>query len=1087
MTRGCEIAGNDSHGSGCSREDRVALAARTDLASARGRPASGAIDATSPAGTLGAMVCPGRKCVLSEPRKSRFIVGTRVARLLVSGVCLILGAVVMGAEEPLRSTADTPSYSIRVWQTESGLPQNSVTAIAQDREGYLWLGTYDGLARFDGVRFVVFDGLNTPALENGRITSLFAARDGTLWIGHETGNVTQRVGDSFIARKPAPPAPNPGIVAIGEDLHGKICVLDQSGQLERVDDGSVLVPDDQISDPSPFLLFAARPSGGFALARNGMLSTLGDQGLQSVKLADHPGDTGIYGMAASRKGGLWLIAEGQVRRWQAGRWVETRGQTPWNATMAATAVTELHNGALAVGTLGAGLYLLFEGRPPIHFDRTNGLPHDRIRAIYEDPEGNVWVGTGSGGLVALREACFTTLRLPDRSTGESVLAVTPSREGGLWVGTEGGGLYLYRKGTWQHFGANDGLASDYIWSLAESPEHELWVGTWGAGLFRKQRYGRFYPEPALAASIPILALCLPPDRPEIWIGTRSGFISLDADRKARLTGAQAGLVSPDVRAVVEDEAGTIWIGMVGGGLASIKDGVIRTYGRKDGLSSTSVQSLLVDRAGVLWIGTTDAGLNRLKDGRITSIDSRQGLPGNVISHIADDGRGFLWIGSHNGVFRLAKSDANRCADGLSPVVHCQQFGRGDGLSSLECTGGQAAGCRTPDGRLWFSTTAGLVTVDPTAVTANQLPPKTVIEELRIDGIVIPRPSGPTKIPPGRRRIELQYTGLSFAAAEKVNFRHRLIGLEDGWTEAGAAREVSYNYLPPGHYRFEVLACNNDGVWAATPAQREFTVLPFVWQTWWFRSLGVLALSGVAGLTGRAMTRRRMKQRVERAERQHALERERARIARDIHDDLGASLTRVALLSQSARGEVPDSGAAAHDLDQIFRTTREVTRALDEIVWAVNPKHDTLDSLVTYLGKFAEDFVRAAGMRCRLEIAMELPSWRLTSEIRHNVFLAFKETLHNIVRHAGATEVRIGLAVERTAKTFALIIEDNGRGFDSAQNAGVVTTEPDRIIAGHGLANLRERLAEIDGRYEVASQPGHGTRVSLIVALRLAED
>jgi len=263
----------------------------------------------------------------------------------------------------------------------------------------------------------------------------------------------------------------------------------------------------------------------------------------------------------------------------------------------------------------------------------------------------------------------------------------------------------------------------------------------------------------------------------------------------------------------------------------------------------------------------------------------------------------------------------------------------------------------------------------------------------------------------------------------------------------------------------------------------FTVLPFFWQTWWFRSLSMASILGAAAFVGRTLTRRRLRRQIEEVERRHAIERERSRIARDIHDDLGASLTRITLLSQSARSELQNPAQAATELDQIYHTAREVTRSMDEIVWAVNPKHDTLDSLSAYLGKFAQDYLRGAAVRCRLDIPMELPSWPLTSDVRHNVFLAFKEILHNIVKHSGAAEVQISLSVDGNARAFELVILDDGQGFRSACVDGEKNSAPDRIVSGQGLTNISSRLAEVGGRCEYSSQPGRGTSTKLQVTMR----
>jgi signal transduction histidine kinase len=379
-------------------------------------------------------------------------------------------------------------------------------------------------------------------------------------------------------------------------------------------------------------------------------------------------------------------------------------------------------------------------------------------------------------------------------------------------------------------------------------------------------------------------------------------------------------------------------------------------------------------------------------------------------------------------------------------------------------------------------------VNPLEITTNQVVPPVLIEALIAGGeIVGPLPGegakkehdGTLQVRPGKRRFEIQYTGLSFTAPGKVRFRHRLKGLEDEWQEAGTRRVAEYSYLRPGDYRFQVIACNNDNVWNNNGATLSFTVLPFFWQTTWFRSAIVLVLGATFGTAIFLGSRRRLRVRLDRLERQRGIERERARIARDIHDDLGASLTRINMLSQSVRSELDASHQATADVEAIHTTARELTRAMDEIVWAVNPKHDTLDSLVTYLGRYAQSFLNGAGLRCRLDVPLNLPPAALTSEVRHNLFLTLKEALNNVVRHAHASEVRVSLALN--SRQFALVVTDNGCGFDPvALPTNQPETRSERISGGNGLSNMKRRLEEIGGHCSWESSPGNGTRVELKV-------
>jgi signal transduction histidine kinase len=590
---------------------------------------------------------------------------------------------------------------------------------------------------------------------------------------------------------------------------------------------------------------------------------------------------------------------------------------------------------------------------------------------------------------------------------------------------------------------------------------------------------RFAPPPGFEKlNVPMLALLHAGDD-DTWVGTENGLLHGHSG-KVESFGRDQGLVFPDVRAVARDRDGTVWFGMLGGGLGMVKNGMVKQLRKVNGLSSDFVQCLHLDTDGSLWIGTFGSGLNRLKDGKFSSISTMQGLPNDVICDIEDDGYGKYWFSSHGGIFSVSRKLLNECADGATNSVFCVTYDKGDGLPTLECSGGfQPAGCITPDGRIWFPTSKGLAMLDPESQGINLLPPPVVIEDLLVDGQPVTNnvlPGTPLRIPPGRNRFEFRYTGLSLVSPTKVRFKYRLEGLESEWVDAGTKRTANYSFIPPGDYTFHVIACNNDGIWNDTGTAWTITVLPHFWQSWWFRALsGGIAAAAIGSVVWLA-TRRRMRRKLERLERQQAVERERARIAKDIHDDLGASLTRITLLSQSARGELDHPAMAATSLDRIYGIARELTRAMDEIVWAVNPKHDTLDSLVSYLGRFAQDFLAAANVSCRLDVSPQLPAWPLMAEVRHNLFLAFKEALHNAVKHAGATEVQVSLVLH--APTFVLAVEDNGRGFAPEDPA-----RSNRFVHGNGLSNMQRRLTEIGGLCQIQSIPGSGTRIHFIVPVQ----
>jgi signal transduction histidine kinase/ligand-binding sensor domain-containing protein len=966
-----------------------------------------------------------------------------------------------------------PNYFVHNLLVEDGLPEDSVTAVVQTDDGYLWMGTYSGLARFDGVRFTVFDSGSNPELASSRITCLFQDKDGVLWIGHEAGELTRYDKNGNFHAEPVRVSwKGRKIYGIAADETGDLWLINDQGILGRVRDGAVASP--QAGRREKLVGFAHGIDGSIWVTRDGYASVLRGGILIPQLLDGPPEESYVQGICPSRDGNVWVVTQNNLRKWNGSDWINKGVQVPLNGSPL-TAFVETKAGLLALGTQDKGLYLVSPQGESLNFSRTNGLLNDWIRSLWDDREGNLWVATGGGGVAVLRAGCAATLNPPDQWQGRPVLSVSSSRDGGVWIGTEGAGLYHYHDGQWSHFGNDEGLMNLFVWSVAEEADGRVWAATWGAGLFGKKN-DVFTRAPGLEQiTVPMTSLlCIP--GAGLWVGTEAGLLRYDGAKGAWF-GRNPDSARTDVRAIVEDGHGTVWFGLLGGGLASLKNGAVQHFGKADGLSSDFVQCLHFDDQGTLWIGTFGGGLDRFKDGKFAAITVRQGLPNSIVGCIVDDGNGNYWMSSHAGIFCVAKHELDLCADGKTNFVHCVSFGKSDGLPTLECsTGFQPAGCSTPDGRLWFPTGKGLVALNPKDIHINRLPPPVLVEEVLVDGRAFAAHSArvePLRIAPGQHRIEINYTALSFSAPEKVRFRYRLEGLDDEWTEAGAKRSASFDYVPPGPYVFHVMACNDGGVWNETGAAVAFVLLPYFWQTWWFKtSLAVLAI-GMVGAGVWLGTRRRMRRKMEALERQKAVEDERSRIARDIHDELGSHLTRITMLSEPTRHEPDAPNPGATDVRQIYDIARGLTRTMDEIVWAVNPHHDTPEGLVNYLEQFALEFLGAAGIRCRLDLPMQLPSWPLTAETRHNLFLALKEALHNAVKHAGATEVRITLKLDD--RTLTLSVQDDGCGFEPAATAST----------GNGLANMRRRLEHIGGGCEISSARGQGVKIVFFVPIREA--
>lgn len=970
------------------------------------------------------------------------------------------------------------NYIARIWQSEQGLPQSKVTSMVQTHDGYMWVGTYSGLARFDGVHFEVFDEINTHAMSSGRVTSLLETADGTLWIGDEGGHLTQYQDGQFKAVSFHPAWNGGKIYGLEADKSGQVWAINESGQLARVKDGLVLNP--KASAVAKVVHITKSVDGRIWIDRWGQVSVLENGRLREPGFGGSSGANYVQGIGASRDGGLWVACDERIRKWKDGQWGEDLGIMPWGGAVL-TRLIETRNGVLAAGTSDEGLYLVFPGRAeaPLHFDTTSGFPSDWVISLCEDREGNLWVGTGGGGLVMLRQSIIRTVSPPDHWQNRSVLSVCQGRSGALWVGTEGAGLYRFKNGAWTNYNTGQGLRNPYIWSLAKDSKGRICAGTWGGGLFVLNG-DHFDFAPGMSnVTMPMPALLHTGDG-ALWIGTADGLLRYDAGVTNWFSESD-GEPLRDVRTVAQDSNGAIWFGMAGDGLACLKDHHIQRFRATNGLSSDFIECLHFDRTGALWIGTFGGGLDRYKDGRFATINRKQGLPNGVIGDIEEDDRGFFWMSSHHGIIRVGQDELNRCADGQIGAIQCQTYGINDGMPTIECSEGlQPAGCEAPDGHLWFATSKGLVNVSPQNVTTNLLPPPVQIEAMLVDDQPVAMTTD-IAIAPGRHRLQFQYAGLSFVNPDKMQFQYRLNGFGKEWVNAGDRRAADYNYIPPGRYSFQVIACNNDGVWNQTGASLSFSVLPFFWQTLWFRILaGITIVTASSGLAWFG-TRRRMRRKLERLEWQRAVEHERARIAHDIHDDLGAYLTRISMLSETAQSELDQPEQAAAGLNQIYKTTHELTQAMDEIVWAVNPRHDTLEGLTSYLEKFAQDLLAVAAIRCRLDMPLEFPPWRLTADVRHNVFLAFKEALHNVVKHSAASEASIRLTT--SGNSFELVVEDNGRGF-APDAIGGRPSNSARLFSGNGLENMAHRLAEVRGRCQIQSAPGQGTKIIFTVPLKI---
>ncbi|HEY1766621.1 MAG TPA: two-component regulator propeller domain-containing protein [Terracidiphilus sp.] len=976
----------------------------------------------------------------------------------------------------LEPSTPLANYGRQSWAMESGLPQNSVQALAQTRDGFVWLGTESGLVRFDGVGFQVFDRNSKPALPANDVRCLLETADGALWIG--TGAGLARWKDGVVTVFSTQDGlPANGIRGLAQDFNLELWAWTDGG-LARLK-GQRFEAADHADDAAPMTGFTARGFSGFWA------------GVGSLMAGDN---SSSWKKTAARAG----LAMGDVVALAA---------LPDDVTaVAGKTEVVVVRGANIVARLTAG----------------KELPGSRIEQLLADREGDLWIGT-NGGLARLVAGKVQLLPATDPLARASVLALMEDREGDLWVGTENDGLHILRDQRFRIVGTRDGLSSDATTAVVEDGAGMLWVGTQEEGLNALHRSGdgmtvarRYMVSDGLTSNV-ILSLAAGGGG-NLWVGTPDGLNRIHEGRVSSYTSAD-GLPDDFIRSLLVDADGALWIG-TRRGLAlwphaaqeSSPAGHLQIYTQERGLGSDLVGAMTRDAQGDLWVATL-AGLSRLHGGRMTNFTTADGLSSNVITAllaqksgrlligtedrgwnlwdgqrfvaarvdgpgsesatgagtdvdrrsvhaILDDGMGHLWFATDDGIARC--DAARRDATGQEPVCsHWMEFGPADGLRSREmASNSHPSAWRSEEGLLWFATPKGLVEVDPAHFSINTLPPAVALERFTVDDVAEPLDGAASglRVAAGHVHFEFEYAGLSFVAPQKVRYRYMLQGFDHAWTDAGARRAAYYTNIRPGRYTFRVQAANNDGVWNTEGAALEFELRPHFYQTVWFYILLLMAAIGGVILL--------LRLRLLRAEREfRAVLGERSRIAREIHDTLAQGYVGISvqleLLAELLRLRKVE--AATEQLDQTRAYVREGLADARQSIWALRTEDANETKLPVKLRRLAEA-AASDGLEPHFSV---FGAYRpLPPETERELLRIAQEAIHNVKKHAAARG--LWLQLDYGPDAVALEIRDDGRG-------GAV----DSGHAGHfGITGMKERAAAIGGTLDVNSVPGEGTTVRL---------
>jgi signal transduction histidine kinase/streptogramin lyase len=981
------------------------------------------------------------------------------------------------------------------WTPKEGIP-GPVRAIAQTKDGYLWLAAEAGLYRFDGIRFVAWKPREGEELPGSAVMSLCLGHDGSLWLGFRNGAISRLSNGHLQNFLPAPGSPRGKILSMAEDGNGAIWAAGQyafgrieNGEWRRAgaDEGYVAPAAQWVTVDRWRNVWVATDGYNFA--------STSDTLRRNTVLVLHKGErrfapTGVAvsyvpQIAEAPDGSIWITEqiEPRIIRIPAGtgRTDSLKGNFSW-----APRVLFDRENSVWIGLDGGGLRRFSDFRHPDapqidKFVPAEGLSGAVIYSSFEDHEGNVWFGT-EGGLDRFSENKLMLLPTPESFHPGNHMGLNSTADGTLWMYEyANAGIYRYRA---ERFSAGKWPpkvpTGRRILSIYAEDGRTAWLGgDFGLAHVVDEKIS-FVPVADNLTGGPVEAIAKAADG-SLWI---SFWAADSVERPMRLlhgvwTDFRKSAVLPKYRCRVlrGDSAGRMWLGYEDGEVAVYENGSFHVYSSQDGLTGGQINTIYEDSNRHTWIGS-DGGISRFDGRHFVTLAAKNGLPGRSIAGVLEDDEGFVWLTGSTGILRTHASELNKAFD--SPAyVKGTILDAGDGLRAMPRQGEPfPTMTRTPDGRLWFSTTNGVFMLDPRHLPQNLVPPPVAIEEFKADGRSFLETDAVNKVlRPNAKILQFDYTALSLTAPERVRFRYRLEGFDREWSAPVTSRQAMYTNLPPGDYQFRVIACNNDGVWNEAGASLAFTILPAFYQTNWFL---LLCVAAIGCLTWVAYQRhlRQVSARLSLIFKERLSE--RTRIARELHDTLLQSFQGLILHFQRARNLLPERASEAiQTLDKALDGAEQAIVEGRDAIHDLRSPATAPQGLAEEITSLGEELVAKDGNKEPLQfrVVIEGSAHTLLPNAHIEIVRIAREGLRNAFSHSQARRIETEIAY--SGNLFRLRIRDDGKGINPE-----VRNQAAR--AGHwGLAGMRERAERLGGELEVWSEPGAGTEVDLRVPASIA--
>lgn len=959
-------------------------------------------------------------------------------RILFAATAGLLLASPAGALNPRRAVTE---YRQTTWSTKDGLPATFIYSIAQSLDGYIWLGSTDGLARFDGIQFVHWRPKGNRILL-GTVRVVTAAGDGGVWVGTASGLVGRVRGDDLIEAMLDSP-----VEALLEARDRTLWVATAKRVLR--------FNPDTLAQIGPAISLPADFHSGLLQDTQGAIWIATNRGIESVDLARSEVVLSRAGpkswLSQDRGGTIWTTSPlGHTVRLQQYSAAGTGG-------LDVRAVVRDNDGNLWIGTLGRGLFRVrpgAEGSSPERFSRSEGLSDDNVWSLFEDREHNLWVAT-QDGLNCIRDGAVATLSQRE-SGNHDAEALAAGQDETVWGATSAG---VHRVDSAHTEWLLEGVRSS---ALFTDRDNNLWIAT-DTGLVRTVDGKPSRIQLPLGLNLHNIAAIADDDQRRMWI--------FDADRGLyRWSAGEIDdfsnvplLKGKSILAMRGDSQGRMWFGLYQDGVVVFDQGRFRAYTTRDDLAHGSINSISVDNHGTVWIGA-ERGLSRFDGARFATWNTAQGLPGERVLWILPDHDGRLWLGYTNGVARVSLSELDRSLHEPARAIAYEFFDHSDGLRGNLDRSQESPAIQTSDGKIWFKTSAGVAFIDRQYLPKNPLAPPVHIERMIADTALVDT-KNTVRLRPFTRNVEFDYTALSLVEPRRVRFRYKLQGYDSDWQDVGTRRQAFYTNLGPRAYRFQVLACNNDGVWNQAGAALDFELLPAFYQTAWFRLVALIALMIIGWGVYRVRVRQLAAQLRGRFEERL---RERTRIAQELHDNLLQSVLGISLQIEVTDELLPPGLPAKTPLQKALLLAKS---AMDEGRRALNDLRTSslnADDIVKGFSQTADGFRKEES---EIRILVEGNERRLNPVAGHDVLQIGRQAIANAFQHSRASKIRVLLSYGKHA--LRISVQDNGCGIDQ-----------DLIRRGrpghHGILGMRERAERIGATLSIHSSKGQGTEIDLSV-------